>query len=105
MTQEQLLPQPVLADLLDKLRQNGRFLASQYDVASMGIFGSYVRGEAQPNSDVDILVEFNTPPTLFQFVRLQNQLSELLACSVDLVMKSALKPHIGDYILAEVVEI
>jgi predicted nucleotidyltransferase len=103
MMQEQILSQPSLADILHILRQNGRSLAKQYDIASMGVFGSYVRGEARPDSDVDILVDFNSPPTLFPFVRLQNQMSDLLACSVDLVMKSALKPHIGANILAEVV--
>lgn len=77
----------------------------RFHVRSLGVFGSYVRHEANTNSDLDILVEFETPPTLFEFVRLQEYLSQVLGLPVDLVMKSALKPNIGREILAEVVPI
>jgi len=68
----------------------------------LGIFGSYVRDEDKPGSDLDLLVEFQEPPTLFEFIRLENELSTLLGVNVDLVMKSALKPAIGRRILEEV---
>jgi predicted nucleotidyltransferase len=94
-----------LTDLLAHLGAEKDFLADRYDVQSLGVFGSYVRGNADPQSDLDVLVEFANPPSLFQFVRLQNELSDLLGVRVDLVMKSALKPTIGDRILAEVVPV
>ena len=72
---------------------------------SLGVFGSYVHGEATAKSDLDILVEYDQPPSLFQFVRLQRDLSELLGVPVDLVMKSALRPAIGQVILSEVVPV
>jgi uncharacterized protein len=71
----------------------------------LGVFGSYLRGEATAESDLDILVEYDRPPSLFQFVRLQRDLSELLGVPVDLVMKSALRPAIGQVILSEVVAV
>ena len=77
-------------------------LADRYQVASLGVFGSYVRGKEQPDSDLDLLVEFLEPPSLFEFIRLEDELSALLGVRVDLVMKSALKPGIGRHILAEV---
>jgi hypothetical protein len=80
-------------------------ISERYSVSYLGIFGSYVRDEATPESDLDILVDFSMPPTLFQFVRLKNELSDLLGISVDLVMKSALKPKIGEQVLAEVVPV
>lgn len=80
-------------------------IGERYSVSYLGIFGSYVRDEATPESDLDVLVDFSTPPTLFQFVRLKNELSDLLGISVDLVMKSALKPKIGAHVLAEVVPV
>lgn len=80
-------------------------ISERYSVSYLGIFGSYVRDEATPESDLDILVDFSMPPTLFQFVRLKNELSDLLGISVDLVMKSALKPKIGAHVLAEVVPV
>jgi predicted nucleotidyltransferase len=74
----------------------------KYHVKGIGIFGSYLRGEQRETSDVDILVEFDRPIGLIEFVRLKNYLSDLLGVKVDLVMKKALKPGIGQRILSEV---
>jgi len=65
----------------------------------MGIFGSYIRREQERGSDLDILVEFEEPISLIEFVALERHLSELTGKKVDLVMKSALKPRIGENIL------
>jgi len=80
-------------------------LQKQYGVSSLGIFGSFVRGKQKRKSDLDILVDFEKVPTLFGFIRLERFLSSELNIKVDLVMKSALKPTIGKYILNEVVHI
>ncbi len=77
-------------------------LHRKYKVKSVGIFGSYLRGEQKETSDVDILVEFERPIGLIEFVSLKNYLSDLLGAKVDLVMKKALKPRIGRRILNEV---
>jgi predicted nucleotidyltransferase len=74
-------------------------------VRSFWLFGSYVRGQQRARSDLDILVDFERAPSLFRFVELQDLLSALLGLKVDLVMKSALKPGIGERILAEVVSV
>ncbi len=75
-----------------------------YGVESLAIFGSVARAEAGPGSDVDVLVRFQSePPGLFEFVRLERHLSEILGCSVDLVMETALKPRLRERILAEAV--
>ncbi|MCA9934411.1 MAG: nucleotidyltransferase family protein [Anaerolineales bacterium] len=80
-------------------------LRHRYRVRHLWFFGSYVRDEQTAISDLDILVDFNTPPTLFQFVRLKDELSDLLGVPVDLVMKTALKPRIGEQILSESIPI
>ncbi len=81
-------------------------LQRSYGVRSLGIFGSFVRGEQQPASDLDILVEFDDRPlSLFRFIELENQLSDWLGVRVDLIEKSTLKPAIGRHILAEVVPV
>ena len=80
-------------------------LAENYALSEIGVFGSVVRGDVKPGSDIDILVDYTEPPTLFEFVRLQRYLTDLLGAPVDLVMKSALKPQIGRQILAEVVPV
>jgi predicted nucleotidyltransferase len=78
-------------------------LRERYSITSLGIFGSYVRGDQKKKSDLDLLVEFERAPSLFKYVELEDHLSELVGIKVDLVMKKTLKPHIGRYILAEVV--
>lgn len=80
-------------------------MSEDYHVDSLGIFGSYVRREEQPGSDVDLLVSFSRPLGLLRFTALANYLSDLLGLRVDLVMKSALRPRIGKRILAEVVKV
>ncbi len=72
-------------------------------VRSLDLFGSVARGEARPDSDVDLLVEFDRPIGLFHFTRVQRRLEELLGCRVDLVMKDAVKPQLRRGILAEAV--
>ncbi len=80
-------------------------LNQKYGVREIGVFGSFVRNEQDETSDVDILVEFHKTVDLLTFVNLKNSLSDLLNVNVDLVMKKALKPKIGQRILQEVVEI
>jgi len=88
-----------------KLRKRKRTLASKYGVKSLGVFGSYARGEQHHNSDVDILVSFDQPPSLIGFIGFERYLSELLSMKVDLVMEDSLKPRIGKRILSEVIRI
>jgi len=91
---------------LDELRrvllQHLPLLRERYGVESLGMFGSYVRGEANSKSDLDLLVRFHQTPGLIRFVELENYLSDLLGLRVDLVMAEALKPNIGQRVLAEV---
>lgn len=98
--------QSMVNRFISRLRQNLSELRERYGVRSLGIFGSYVRGEQRKRSDLDILVDFNNGTlTLFQFVELRDFLSDLLGVKVDLVEKRALKPVIGKHIFEEVVSV
>jgi uncharacterized protein len=88
-----------------KLAAYKPILAEKYGVKEIGIFGSYVRGEQKPKSDIDVLVAFSGSISLLDFIHLENELSDLLGVKVDLVMKTALKPRIGRNILEEVVPV
>jgi uncharacterized protein len=83
------------------LQKQFPLLKEQYAVATLEVFGSYVRHEEKTDSDLDILVTFNEAPSLLKFIRLERQLSELLGVKVDLVLKDSLKPAIGERILQE----
>ncbi len=80
-------------------------LGERYRVKSLGLFGSYIRGDEREGSDLDLLVEFTDTPDLLEFVALGRELSDLLGVRVDLVMKRTLKPIIGERILKEVVPV
>ncbi len=78
-------------------------LEKKYRVKTIGVFGSYARGKPKKRSDVDILVEFTETPDFFEFLDLEEYLTDILEIKVDLVTKDALKPYIGKRILEEVV--
>jgi len=80
-------------------------LKERYHVKELGIFGSYVRGEAGEGSDIDILVEFEVVPGLLKFIELEEHLSELLGVKVDLVRKKSVREELKESILEEVVMI
>lgn len=89
--------------IADILRQRLPELRERYGVKSLGIFGSYVRGEQGGGSDFDLLVELDDRPlSLLGFIALEHYLSDLVGVKVDLVERSALKPAIGQRILEEV---
>jgi uncharacterized protein len=78
-------------------------LQKRFKVKNIGVFGSYVRGEQKQQSDIDVLVEFEEPVGLFEFMDLEFYLTDLFGVKVDLVSKKALKPRIGKRILEEVI--
>jgi predicted nucleotidyltransferase len=67
-------------------------------VRSLDLFGSVARGDARPESDVDLLVEFDEVPG---YVRLRNRLEEMLGRHVDLLMVSGLHPRLRERVLRE----
>jgi predicted nucleotidyltransferase len=84
----------ILADHHDELRQ-------QFGVKTLALFGSVARNEATETSDVDLLVEFARPVGLFGLFALQDHLTQLLGCAVDLGTPDSLKPRIRAHVLAE----
>jgi hypothetical protein len=72
-------------------------------VKELWLFGSAAREELRAGSDIDILVDFTAPVTLFEFTRLRRYLESLLDRSVDLVTRDALKPQLREQILREAV--
>lgn len=91
-----------LADTQKLLEEHKPVLMQKFHVKTLGIFGSYVRGEQTPRSDIDVLVEFFKPVSFFTFLEFEEHLSQLLGTKVDLVTKKALKPAIGEAILKQV---
>jgi len=80
-------------------------IEKEFKAEIIGIFGSYVRGEEKPESDVDVLVRFKEGATLFDLVGLAEFLEEQIGVKVDVVSERAIKPELKEQILKEVVAI
>ncbi len=87
------------------IRAHRDTLAQRYEVAVVGIFGSYVRGEARPESDLDLLVEFLRPISLLELVGAELYLSEVLGLKVDLVPRRSLRPELREVVLSQAVPV
>ena len=87
------------------LSSHQHVLAERFAVSSLSIFGSVARGEAGPDSDLDILVSYSTSPGLFGFLELKEFLEKILAQPVDLVTDNALKKQLRDRILREAIRV
>ena len=93
------------SDVKSKLESLKPILRERYQVKTIGFFGSYARGEQKPKSDIDVLVEFVEGNTvdLFDFIALEDFLTQQLGVKVDLATKKALKPLIKEQILKETI--
>jgi len=89
----------------------GRLRPAEAQIRSLGVrrlalFGSVARGEARPDSDVDLLVEFAPGQKSFdRFLALSELLEQLLGHPVELVTTEALSPFLGPHILAEAADV
>jgi len=88
--------------ILDKFNKDAEFFRKEYSVCKLGLFGSFVRGEANDHSDVDVLVELKEP-TFDHYMDLKFYLEKEFSRGVDLVMEGSLKPRLRPYIEREVV--
>jgi uncharacterized protein len=70
-------------------------------VRKVAVFGSYVRGEEKPESDIDIIVEFSERKSLLELVRIERELSEVLGIKVDLLTEKSISPYLIDTIKRE----
>ena len=83
---------------LHVLEESKQTLMERFDVTRLALFGSTVRDEAGPDSDVDVLVAFDGPATSKRFFGVQFYLEDELGCRVDLVTEKALRPELRPYV-------
>ncbi|WP_398331859.1 nucleotidyltransferase family protein [Vulcanococcus sp.] len=96
---------PSTEQLINRIREHSSALQEQFGVRRLRLFGSWARGAAGPQSDVDVLVEFAAPANARRFYGLQFYLEDLLGRSVDLVSEKALRAELRSSVEADAITI
>lgn len=90
-------------EIIDLLKKHKTEIQQKYPVANLALFGSYARGDYTPDSDIDIMVEFNGPIG-WEMVDLLEYLESLFTkMKVDLVSKDGIKPRLWPYIQKDLI--
>jgi uncharacterized protein len=92
-----------ISEVLNTKRDEILHIAKEYGAYNIRIFGSVARGEADADSDLDLLVEMEPNRSLLDHVALWQDLEDLLGCKVDVVSEKALHWYIRDRILKEAI--
>lgn len=92
-------------EIKDTLDKNKEFLKNKFNAVNFMLFGSYAKGEQTSESDIDLLVEFDTSKNvdMFDFIDLQDYLTELFGKNIDLGTPKGLKNFIKNAILKEAI--
>lgn len=90
---------------IEEIKQKIIPVLKQAGITRSSLFGSYVRGEQQPESDIDLLVEFPKGLSLFDVAEIKYKLEDALGKKVDLVGYNTIKPRLKPYILSEQIPI
>lgn len=87
------------------ISKNINDILASNDVAYAGLFGSFARGQENKESDMDILIRFSKPKSLFDMVHLQRIISERVGRKIDLVTEGALSPHTRKNVLEDLTDL
>jgi len=85
-------------------RKIGQFL-EENGAKKVSIFGSYVRDEETPESDIDVIVAFSETKSLLELVKIERELSEKIGIKVDLITEKSLSPYIKEHVEKEMKEV
>jgi predicted nucleotidyltransferase len=89
--------------ILDFLKQHKQEMNDRFGVTKIGLFGSYARGEAREDSDIDIAVELSGDRLFRKFFALESFLKSGLNKEIDLGVESTLKPLVREQVFKEII--
>jgi predicted nucleotidyltransferase len=92
-------------EILALLSRHKPDMQQRFGVRSLALFGSRARGQAQADSDVDLLVEFDGPASSARYFGLQFFLEDLLGSPVDLVTRAALRPQLRPFVERDAIHV
>lgn len=85
------------------LRQALPRLQEHWPIRSLGVFGSFARGDISNESDVDLLIEFEQLVPLSVFLAIEDELAAIVGRRVDLATRLALKPYVAERAMADLI--
>ena len=80
-------------------------IASSYGARNVRVFGSLARGQAGPDSDIDLLVKLEPGRSLLDLIGIKQDVEDLLGCEVDVVTEAAISPYLREHVLREAVSV
>lgn len=92
-------------EVLSLLRDHQDELRERFGVSSIALFGSHARDEARPDSDVDLLVEFEGTVTFLGYMDLIDHLEQLFGTRVDVATATELKPRVRPYVEKDLIRV
>jgi predicted nucleotidyltransferase len=93
------------AEILTALEAHRAVIAARYGVRRLGLFGSAARDELRPDSDIDVLVEFDGPATFDRYFNLKDFLESTLGRTVDVVTAGGLKPRARRHVEQDLIRV
>lgn len=90
-------------EILKKLSEIKPMLEREYNITEIGLFGSFIKGEQNEDSDIDILIDHKSGLTFFKLIDLEKLLTDIFNIKIDIAFKKYLKKNIGKRILSEVI--
>lgn len=91
--------------VIEQIKKNAEPVLKKNDIAYAGLFGSYLHGTAGPESDIDLVVRFSKPKSLFDIVALERDLSASLGKKTDVVTEGSLSKYFRDEVLRDALPI
>ena len=91
--------------VLRTLRAHKATLAEQFGITSVALFGSVARDEASDDSDIDVLVEFESPPRWQNYFDAQVFLEDVLGRTVDMMMLSEVRREVRTYVERDAINV
>ncbi len=92
-------------ELLSKYRDDILRIAAEHGARKIRIFGSFARGDAVEESDLDLLVQMEEERSLFDFIAFWQDVEDLLGFKVDVVSEGGISPYLREKILSEAIPI
>jgi hypothetical protein len=92
-----------LSPIIENKRDDILRIAAQHGASNIRVFGSVARGEAEPESDLDLLIQLESGRSLLDLIAIKQDLEDLLERKVDVLTESAISPYLRERILREAV--